>query len=368
MLSISALLLFAISSTIILILYYLYFFIRLSKFNDNDKKFTEPISVIICAKNEAENLKLYLPNILNQTYSKFEVIVVNDQSSDNTNNLLKDLQKKYNHLIIANIDSHIHKMPGKKFALTIGIKTAKYDKLILTDADCNVVSKFWIQSIANNFTNYNIILGYGGYEKEKGILNKFIRYDTFNVAQQYLSYCLAGYTYMGVGRNLAYTKDVFFNNKGFASHMNIPSGDDDLFIQEVANNNNNISIEISEDSHTISRSKKTWSEWMYQKRRHLTTSKKYINKFKIILSIYPYSQLIFWLSIILLILLYDSLFGVLLLIIRLLFTYIINYKTMKKLNVFDLYWIHPIYEIGLILLQGFFVLLNVFNKPKNWSR
>ena len=161
-------------------------------------------------------------------------------------------------------------------------------------------SKDWAKQMSSNFNNAEIILGYGSYEKKKGLLNKIIRFDAFNVAQQYLSFALSGKTYMGVGRNLAYQKSHFFDNKGFATHIHIPSGDDDLFIQEIATQKT-IAIEISEDAHTTSEVIQSWKDWIYQKRRHLSTAPLYKTKFKVLLLLYPLAQLLFFSSVVLLI-------------------------------------------------------------------
>ena len=290
---INSLLFASIISIVLLLFYYLYFFLKLNTFKKNALIFNEPISIIICAKNEFLNLKNKLPFVLKQNYSKYEVIVVNDQSNDETANLLKEFEKQYQNLVVVTIEKHINNHNGKKLALTLGIKSAKHEHLLLTDADCIPKSKNWATKMCSNFNSVDIVLGYGAYEKKKGLLNQLIRFDTFNVAQQYLSYALAGHTYMGVGRNMAYRKSLFFENKGFANHLHIPSGDDDLFIQEIANKCN-VGIEISEQAHTTSSVTKIWREWVYQKRRHITTAPLYKIKFKILLTIYPYAQLIFW--------------------------------------------------------------------------
>lgn len=351
-----------------LFFYYTFFFSRLNKYRKEGKLFQDPVSIIICAKNEAQNINNNLISILEQEYSLFEVIVVNDQSTDNSKILLKELANNYKNLVVVNIEDNVKTRLGKKFALTLGIKTAKYENLLLTDADCKPNSKYWIKNITANFNNSDIILGYSPYEKKKGLLNKIIRFDTFNVAQQYLSYSLANQTYMGVGRNLAYKKSIFFSNKGFANHMHLPSGDDDLFIQEVAKKDN-VSIEIEKESHINSEVITSWRNWIYQKRRHITTSKLYKQKYKILLFIYPFSQLIFWLtSILILSLNFNINIIITLIFLKLLVSYIINYKTMKKLSVNDLYLLHPLYEILLILIQLFFVLLNSMNEPKKWHR
>ena len=203
------------------IFYNLYFFRKLIIYKKRKSNYIPNVSIIICAKNEYDNLKKNLKTILNQDYINYEVIVVNDQSNDNTKDLLNEYEKTYFRLKVVNIDDNVNHIIGKKFALTLGIKSAKYDHLLLTDADCFVDSNKWISSITRNFVSSDIVLGYGAYKKEKGLLNKLIRFDTYTIAIQYFSYALRSLTYMGVGRNLAYKKSVFFNNKGFASHMQV---------------------------------------------------------------------------------------------------------------------------------------------------
>ena len=358
----------AIFNLSVLVGYSVYFFKKLSAFKGEIKAFSKPISIIVCAKNEANNLKNNLAKVLEQDYPEFEVIVVNDQSVDGTAVLLREFEKQYPNLVVVTIDEHIKHWPGKKFALTLGIKTAKHEHLLLTDADCLPNSSNWAKQMTSNFVSSDIVLGYGGYVKKKGILNKLIRFDTFNVARQYLSYTLSGFTYMGVGRNMAYKKSLFFNNKGFANHMHIASGDDDLFIQEVANKNN-VSIEITEQAHTTSAVIEKWGEWVYQKRRHITTAPLYKIKFKVLLSLYPYAQLLFWAALFILIYLKVAVAIIATLLgVKLLISYLVNYKTMKTLKVLDLYWVHPVYEIVYLGIQGIFVLLNLISKPKKWSR
>ncbi len=365
---INVLLISAALSLVVLIFYYSYFFIKLSFYKSDYTPFNKPISIIICAQNELDNLRRNLPVILAQNYFNFEVIVVNDQSSDASNFFLDELALRHKNLVVVDIDDFVKHSLGKKFALTLGIKTAKHEHLLLTDADCMPNSKDWVKLMSSNFNNAEIILGYGAYERKKGLLNKIIRFDTFIIAQQYLSFALSGKTYMGVGRNLAYKKSLFFDNKGFASHMHIASGDDDLFIQEISKERP-VAIEISNNSHTISEVMQSWKDWMYQKRRHLSTAPLYKNKFKVLLSLYPLFQFVFFLSLILLVIFQSDLFYIIiLLVIRLLISYITCYKQMKHLNVLDLYWLHPLYEFLHLLIQGKFVLLNLFSKPKRWSR
>ena len=355
-------------SLAIILIYYLYFFRYLFFYKETYGKFNSGVSVIVCAKNEFTNLKKNLQSLLTQSYENYEVIVVNDKSTDNSKEYLKELSNKYDKLQIVNIDDHIDSREGKKFALTLGIKTAHYEYILLTDADCTPRSNNWINEMCNSFDSNDIILGFGAYKKNKGLLNKFVRYDTFNTALYYLSFSIRKLTYMGVGRNLAYKKSIFFDNKGFAKHMHIASGDDDLFIQEVAPNKN-INIKLNKLSHTTSRSIDKWNDWFFQKRRHISTSSEYKLKFKILLSILPIFTYVYFFSIIFLIILKAKFFIILSLILpKIIFSYITNYKIMKKLDCYDLYILHPIYEILYLLLQCIFMITNFVDKPKTWKR
>jgi glycosyltransferase involved in cell wall biosynthesis len=235
--------------------------------------------VVVCARDEAHNLVNNLPGVLVQQYSTtHEIVLVNDNSEDETKYLLEEFKKSFKNLNIVALTQEAKMISGKKFPLSIGIKSAKNETLLLTDADCVPASEHWMQLMQDGYDdNIEIVLGYGAYRKKPGILNKLIRFETFQTALQYFSYALAGLPYMGVGRNLSYKKDVFMRNKGFSSINQIPSGDDDLFINQVANKRNT-AIVIDKDAHTISEPKTSFQEWMNQKYRHYTTSKYYKNK------------------------------------------------------------------------------------------
>lgn len=207
-----------------------------------------PLSVILAARNESDNLYENLPIILEQDYPEFEVIIINNQSTDDSTYLLEAIAQQYSNLRVIEVMKNQHLKPGKKLSITLGVKGAKFEHLILTDADCRPASRNWLKSIAENFSNEKqIVLGYGPYKKEKGFLNRLIRFDTTWIGMNYFSMALAKLPYMGVGRNLAYTKTVFNSVSGFKSHYYLPSGDDDLFIQETAKNNN-YTIAIKADS------------------------------------------------------------------------------------------------------------------------
>jgi glycosyltransferase involved in cell wall biosynthesis len=327
-----------------------------------------PVSVVISAKNEYHNLKDKLPSILNQNYPDFEVVIVNDASDDETIFLLQDLEREYKHLKIVNISQDLNFFKGKKFPLSLGIKSAKNEVLLLTDADCIPSSPNWIREMAGNFnSNTEIVLGYGPYEKKNNVLNMIIRYETIMTSVQYFSYTLAGIPYMGVGRNLAYTKSLFIKNKGFISHYTISSGDDDLFINKAATSRNT-SIEIHPDSYTVSPAKNIFRDWWYQKRRHLSTGYYYKPKHKFILGIYSGSLVFMYLLFVTLLLAKFYMYIVLAIFaVRLISKLIIFKKSMQRLNENKLLLISPLFELFLLGFFPIILLANLVIKQSKWK-
>lgn len=328
-----------------------------------------PVSVVICARDEANNIVTNLPGVLVQQYSTtHEIVLVNDNSEDESKYLLEEFRKSFKNLNVVSLTQEAKMINGKKFPLSIGIKSAKYETLLLTDADCVPASEHWMRLMQDGYgENTEIVLGYGAYKKKPGILNKLIRFETFQTALQYLSYALAGLPYMGVGRNLSYKKDVFIRNKGFSSINQMPSGDDDLFINQVANSKNT-AIVVDKDAHTLSEPKTTFNNWMNQKYRHYTTSKYYKAKHSILLGLFAISQfLIYPLLITALLLtkeytLIASIWGT-----RFLIQGIVLRSTMKKLNELDLWPWYLFFDLW-SLFYYLFTLPSVWKAPnKNWS-
>jgi glycosyltransferase involved in cell wall biosynthesis len=280
------------------IFYYLFFFSRLAfhKQKKIETSQTHPVSVVICARDEAGNLATNLPGVLVQDYkTTHEVIVVNDNSYDDSKYLLEELKRTFKQLNVIELTQEAKLIPGKKYPLAVGIKSAKHEIVLLTDADCIPASEFWIQSMQSAFADEKteIVLGYSPYHKQKTLLNKLIRWETFHSAIQYLSYAMAGIPYMGVGRNLSYKKAVFFRHKGFSSHNNIPGGDDDLFVNMAANKKNT-KVNLNPDSFTLSKPAQSFKQWMKQKNRHYSTSKYYKTGHKLLLGIYSLTHFLFY--------------------------------------------------------------------------
>ena len=356
-------------SFIVQMIYFWVFFSRLAFYKNRDDKIVdESVSVVICAKNEYYNLKRNLPLILEQDHPSFEVVVVNDNSQDDSLELLEEMAREHSNLKIVNLSQDLNFFQGKKFPLSLGIKSASNDILLLTDADCRPSSKDWIKNMSGKFRGEKeIVLGYGGYERKRNLINYIIRYETLWVAIQYLSFSLAGRTYMGVGRNLAYSKSLFYRNKGFSSHYTVASGDDDLFINSVATRKN-VAIEIAHGSHTVSVPKTSFSSWIIQKRRHLTTWKYYRGRFKRLLGLWSVSQVIFLaLFVILLSLGYNVIYIAGLFILRFFSHLIITKKSMNKLNEKELLLISPLAELFLVIFYPVLSLVNMFSKADKWK-
>lgn len=350
--------------------YYLFFFLRLAIYKEPEKKqsIEYPVTVVICAKNAANQLGDNLPCVLVQQYdTTHEVIVVNDNSEDETRFLLDEMKKVFRQLNPINLPQEALLIKGKKYPLSVGIKSAKYETILLTDADCMPASDNWIYHMQNGFTDgVEIVIGYGAYKKKPGFLNKLIRYETFYSALHYLSFALAKIPYMGVGRNLSYRRDVFIRNKGFASINHLPSGDDDLFINKVANAKNT-AIVIKPEAHTLSEPKENFSAWIRQKNRHYTTSKFYKTKHKFLLSLQAMSAFALYPLLACCLLFYPWWLVVSIYALRLIIQSIVMYKSMKKLNEADLFPYFLLFDIGMIFYYLLF-LPALWKRPaKTWS-
>lgn len=351
-------------------LYYLSFLFSFAlKRADFRLKKSISVSVIICAKNESENLKINLPLILNQDYPNFEVVLVNDSSYDDTLDVMKTFAAQHKNVKLVDVKTIETFWGNKKYALTLGIKASSNDFLVFTDADCKPYSNKWLTHICSNFSNKkSIVLGYGAYEKKSlSFLNKLIRFETLMTAIQYFSFANLGIPYMGVGRNMAYRKELFFNNAGFQNHMHLKSGDDDLFINKVANNSNTAAC-YTKDSFTISKPKESFKDWFLQKRRHISTAKYYQWKHKFLLGLFYFSQLMFWFLLSILLLIgYPWLSVIILISIRFIIQLLCLGFFAKQLDERDLILLGPILELFLIPIQLSIFIANLLSKPKHWK-
>jgi cellulose synthase/poly-beta-1,6-N-acetylglucosamine synthase-like glycosyltransferase len=349
--------------------YHFYFFLRLARYKrTRNYENLPPVSVIICARNEDDNLTQNLPLIFAQDYPDFEVVVVNDCSYDLTGDVLEEFGKKNPKLKIVTIKEDEYYQHGKKVAVMMGIKGAKHEYLVHTDADCKPSGDQWLKNMVAGFEgNKEIVLGYGPYEKAKGVLNKIIRTDTFFIALQYLSYSLAGVTYMGVGRNLAYRKELFYRKKGFASHYHIQSGDDDLFVNEAATKTNT-AVELSMESLCYSAAKKTLREWWFQKKRHLQTGRRYRGGHKFLLGLYVLSQWIFFGCFTAALILHFLPYVVLgIFLLRFSVQMLIFNFAMKRTGERDLLLTAPLMELFFMIFYPVITISGIFQRKRRWN-
>lgn len=275
-------------------IYFLIFIIAFAgKRSAPEHKFP-PVSVVVAAHDEEENLRQLLPLLLNQDYPSFEIIIVEDRSNDESYDFLLAETKTNDKVKMVRVQQTPDHINSKKFALTLGIKAAKHEWVLFCDADCRPASDQWIQSMSVYFKDSaKIVLGYSPYTTSPGWLNRFIRFDTIITAVQYVGFALIGMPYMGVGRNLAYRKSLFLENKGFNDVNHVVGGDDDLFVNRHASRKNTA---IALGSNTIVETipKTTWSAFFHQKLRHLSVGKLYKASHKFILSIFTFSWILFW--------------------------------------------------------------------------
>lgn len=257
--------------------------------------YTPFVSIVIAAHNASESLQKLVPALLQQNYPWFEVIVVDDRSSDDTYDVFIHESKQNEKLKFLSIESTPNHINEKKYALTLGIKAAKADIILLTDADCIPAHANWILHMVQPFSNEKIIfsLGYSPYQVKKSILNAFIRYETLLTAFTYLGLALIGKPYMAVGRNMAYRKSFFLSKNGFGKFQSVLGGDDDLFVNQFAHKHNT-GIVMQPEALVYSEPKKSFHSYFIQKTRHLSAGRHYRLTDKIILGALLLLKVVFY--------------------------------------------------------------------------
>ncbi len=355
------------ASVLVLLGHYLLFHVRLFFYKKPQlPRFSEPISVVICARNELQNLRRNLPLVLCQKNANFEVIVVNHQSEDGTAAFLHRMQQQYPNFRAYNFE--YKEGTGKKPALSYGISKAKAEHLVLTDADCRPVSENWLAEMSSRFNQGDIVLGYSSYQNQKGWLHKIIAWDTLLTAQNYFGMALAGEPYMGVGRNLAYTKSLFKKAQGFSAHQHVSSGDDDLFIASVANSKNTV-VCLSAEAFTISKPPQSWASWWRQKRRHLSVVSHYPKGVASWLGVFGLAQLLFYALLpMAIVAVFSNPFWWWVIGLKLGVQALILLKTTSLLKEKTVLWYFPLAELCLCLSLTIIHFQNAFSgAPKKWN-
>jgi glycosyltransferase involved in cell wall biosynthesis len=323
------------------------------------------ISVVVCANNEEENLRTLIPLLLSQDYAIKEIIIVDDRSHDGTYDYLLELKPTVKLVRIEQVPDHAN---GKKFGLTMGIKAATYDRVVFTDADCRPASNQWLAEVSATFTEeQNFVLGYSQYQVESGFLNQFIRFETITTALHYFMRAKFFTPYMAVGRNLAYSKRLFMEVKGFNESLKILGGDDDLFVNKHAKRRST-SLILSPSSTVYSIPKRNWSAYYTQKKRHLSVGKHYKIPDKMLLAFKSLINLLFWISFIVgLIIIKPNYYILGGFVAKFLMQGILYYSMTKKSGEKFDFWLLPVHDLFYSMYLAIMGVLAGFSKKVKWS-
>ncbi len=289
---------FCLSSFVAILLNILSLF-KLSKYKSKEHILDiedKPVSIVVCAHNEIENLKVLVPKLLAQAYVDFEVIIVDDRSTDGSYEYLLEEQSKHANMKMVRVEWTPEHVNEKKYALTLGIKGAKNDLLVFTDADCEPISYNWLKKMVSQFNGKtDFVLGFSYYREHPGFLNKFIRHETLQTALLYVTMALLGIPYMGVGRNIGYKRSFFLSRKGFNKILKVTGGDDDLFVNRYSTSKNT-TVVLDPESVILSEPKNKLGELITQKIRHISVSKLYKFKHKLLIGLISISKILFWIT------------------------------------------------------------------------
>ena len=356
-------------SFVIQLIYYWFIFGKLAFYKPQDKlQFNQPVSVLYYFNNEIKYIEENLIHFLEQEYDDFEVIVINESPDEDTSILLESLQRQYPRLKVLNVIEHLNFFKGKNFPLSIGVKSALHEVIIVTEANCRPASPNWIHIIQGNFNKLTeIVLCYSTFLPKKTFINKLKRYDNLVSSMICFSFSLVGQPFMGIGRNLAYRKTSFYKNKGLISIYTLDGGDDDLLVNNLGTKTN-CRIEISHDSHILIKDDDEFLPWWRRKKKCLTTRKYYKKRHKILLGLFSASRFLFFLTfVVLMVYPYLLFFVVGLFLIRLLTQLIITQKCMSKLNEKELLVISPFYEIIMMFINVILKFSLIIAKKNKWK-
>lgn len=349
------------------ILYYLIVYGRIAFYKEEktkiEKDYFPSVSVVMYVKNDAYNLEKKLPMILEQEYPNFEVVIVNDASKDETEYVLRVLQEIYPNLNVVNLYENVNGALGKKYPLSLGIKSAKNDIILLTESDTKPKDYNWITTMVKGFKEgKEIVLGFTNFEHRPTFLNTLMHYENQTIALNSLGNAILGNPFMGQGRNLAYTKELFFRTGGFISQYNVSVGEDDLFINKNANSHNTAVI-LSPDSINKCSPKDRKGEWIIQKKKRLKSIKHFKLQDQITYSLMPLTTLlIYTLMILSIIYLFPWQYLVGALILKYTLQIIVYYKSSNRLGTKQVAFISPLLEILFLPIDTIIRISTLFTK------
>lgn len=363
---------FAIILGIIILFQILYYFIvygRVAFFKDNKlttdekQKYIPSVSVVMCVKDDAYNLEKKLPIILEQEYPNFEVVVVNDASKDETEYVLRVLQEIYPNLNVVNLYNNVNGFLGKKYPLSLGIKSAKNEIILLTESDTMPLNYNWITTMVKGFKQKkDIVLGFTNFEQKPTFLNTLMHYENLTSAMNYLGNAILNNPYMGQGRNMAYKREFFFETGGFISQYNISVGEDDLFINKNANSKNT-SVIINKESINLASPKEKREEWVIQKKKHFKSMYHFKLKDKIISTLMPFATLLIYVLVALSIVFqFPWQYAILPLVLKYTFQIIVYYKSSKTLATKQVAFLSPLLEVLFLFINTTIRFFTLFTK------
>jgi poly-beta-1,6-N-acetyl-D-glucosamine synthase len=326
------------------------------------------VSVVVCGRNAATCLEVGLPAILAQKYlGQWELVVVDDDSSDHTQHVLKELH----HPLLVPIYLKNKTKAGKKQALELGIRSAQYPIILVTDADCEPNSKDWITHMVRPFIEgKELVLGFAPFRRERGCLYAWQRYEACYTALLYFGWALQGKPYMGVGRNMAYRKSLFTAINGFDTHADLPSGDDDLFVNAIARGDT-VAAVMHPDSFMYSSAKDTWGAYYRQKTRHFSTSTRYQSKHQWILTVAGLSHSLHYFFILVAFLAqWGMVFVLLLTLIRIIIIIQICKPVLRRFHEQGLLPWLPVFDPLVAVYYSVFIpgiIINHFYTPRSWT-
>jgi glycosyltransferase involved in cell wall biosynthesis len=326
-----------------------------------------PVSVVICVRNGREDVEELMPLLMEQDHGEFEVVVVNDRSEDETWEVLQVLRSRYPRLRPVNIQADEKFSYGKKIAVGVGLRAARHPHVLLTDVDCRPEGRDWISTMAAGFRGgRQIVIGNSPYERIPGFTNVMERYDGASKAMQYIAFAHAGLPYMGVGRDLGYTTDLFFQAKGTGRHAHLMSGDDDLFINEVARARNTAAVSDPR-SFMVTRATLGLATWIRRKRRHYTTARYYRFGHKVLLTLLPLARAVFWAALVACWVLGEQEHVLIALAVKLFVFLPVTIIGLRRLGAGGLAWAALPLEWLFLLLDPAIYLSTLLIKPRRWK-
>jgi cellulose synthase/poly-beta-1,6-N-acetylglucosamine synthase-like glycosyltransferase len=326
------------------------------------------VSVVIVTHNEADALKKTLPYLLEQDYPDYEVVVVDYMSTDDTPFVLRVCSENYSNLKVVKFKEDVNMFRGKKYPLSIGIKSADGDIILLTEPDCRPKGFDWISEMVCGYMHgATLVLGYNILSSRKGLLNALERYDNLTYTASYAGSALLGNPYTATGRNLSYKRQYFFDRGGFISHYSFPDGADDIFVNQNANSSNTV-VNLRDGAGVICESSNTFGEWRLRRLHRRTSRRFYPVKDKVLLAIYPLSQVLFLAC---LVLLFIDAFcpwqvPAIVLAVKIIWQIICSFFLAKKFKIKLLHFFSPFFEFYFLLADTFLALSTLRKKNTQW--